>query len=68
MQTRDGVTVYADIYRPAAPGTFPVLLGRTPYGKEAATTSPNGSSQFFARYGYVTVMQDCQGRFASEGD
>jgi putative CocE/NonD family hydrolase len=68
MQTRDGVTLYADIYRPDAPGTFPVLLSRTPYGKEAASTSANGSSQFFARYGYVTVMQDCRGRFASEGD
>ncbi len=45
-----------------------MLLSRTPYGKGAATTSPNGSSQFFARYGYVTVMQDCRGRFSSEGD
>ena len=68
MQTRDGVTLYADVYRPNAPGRFPVLLSRTPYGKDAATTSPNGSSQFFARYGYVTVMQDCRGRFASEGE
>ena len=64
----DGVTLYADVCRPDAPGQFPVLLARTPYGKDAATTSPNGSSQFFARFGYVTVMQDCRGRVASEGD
>ena len=26
MKTRDGVTLYADIYRPAGEGPFPVLL------------------------------------------
>src|SRR5215470_14194949 len=30
---RDGVTLKADIYRPKAPGKFPVLLERTPYNK-----------------------------------
>ena len=30
---RDGVTLYADIYRPEEPGPFPVLLQRTPYDK-----------------------------------
>src|SRR5579883_472068 len=68
MRTRDGVTLYADVIRPDAPGRFPVLVSRTPYGKDGAATNPNGSNQFFARYGYVTVMQDCRGRFHSEGD
>ena len=68
MTTRDGVTLYADVWHPDAPGTFPVLLSRTPYGKESAAQNPNGSNAFFARFGYVTVMQDCRGRFASEGD
>lgn len=67
MQTRDGVTLYADIVRPDGPGRFPVLLSRTPYGK-AGSTDPNGPNTFFARYGYVSVTQDCRGRFASEGD
>ncbi len=67
MQTRDGVTLYADIVRPDAPGRFPVLLSRTPYGK-AGSTDPNGPNSFFARYGYVSVTQDCRGRFASEGE
>jgi len=31
MQTRDGVTLRADIYRPAADSNYPVLLTRTPY-------------------------------------
>ena len=33
MQTRDGVTLRADVYRPDAPGRFPVLLSRLPYNK-----------------------------------
>ncbi|MDH3680220.1 MAG: CocE/NonD family hydrolase [Acidimicrobiia bacterium] len=67
MRTRDGVTLYADIVRPDVDGRFPVLLSRTPYGKDGST-DPNGPNTFFARYGYVSVTQDCRGRFASEGD
>jgi predicted acyl esterase len=33
MKTRDGVTLRADVYRPAAPGRYPVLLSRLPYDK-----------------------------------
>ena len=33
MKTHDGVTLRADIYRPAGEGNFPVLLQRTPYNK-----------------------------------
>ncbi len=29
---RDGVELMTDIYRPDAPGRFPVILVRTPYG------------------------------------
>jgi putative CocE/NonD family hydrolase len=64
MTTRDGVTLFADILRPDAPGCFPVLLSRTPYGKQSVISSP----QRYASYGYVTVNQDVRGRFASEGD
>ncbi len=68
MRTRDGVTLYADVYRPDAPGRFPVLVSRTPYGKDTAASNPNGANHYYARYGYVAVMQDCRGRFHSEGD
>jgi putative CocE/NonD family hydrolase len=67
MRTRDGTVLYADVYRPDAPGRFPVLVARTPYGKDARA-DPNGSTQFFARYGYVSAVQDCRGRFRSEGE
>ena len=67
MRTRDGVTLFADVYRPDGPGRFPVLVSRSPYGKDTAANNPNGSSQFYARYGYISLIQDCRGRFSSEG-
>ncbi|MFP6815622.1 MAG: CocE/NonD family hydrolase [Pseudomonadales bacterium] len=67
MKTRDGVTLFADVARPDTDERFPVLLSRTPYGKQGVD-DPNGPQQLFARYGYVAVIQDCRGRFESEGD
>ncbi len=67
MKTRDGVTLYADVIHPDAPGRFPVLLSRTPYNKKGSD-DPNGPLYNYARYGYVTIMQDCRGRFESEGE
>ncbi len=66
---RDGVKLATDIYRPAANGAavegkFPVLLDRTPYGKERAATA---AAQYFVPRGYVVVMQDVRGRYRSEG-
>lgn len=68
MVTRDGITLYADIVRPDAPGRYPALLSRTPYGKDDAMRNTESSAFFFARHGYVTVVQDCRGRFTSEGE
>lgn len=64
MKTRDGVTLYADIYRPAEEGKFPILLTRTPYNKD-------GDEEFgrkAAAQGYVVVAQDVRGRYTSEGE
>ena len=61
---RDGVTLYSDVYRPDAPGRFPVVLMRTPYGREA--TAPNAKR--YVPHGYILVTQDTRGRFESEGD
>jgi putative CocE/NonD family hydrolase len=67
MKTRDGVTLYSDVVRPDSPGRFPVLLSRTPYNKKG-TDDPNGPTYLFAKYGYISVTQDCRGRFQSEGE
>jgi hypothetical protein len=66
MKTRDGVTLYADIYRPKAPGKFPVILMRTPYDKSVSwAVSPVFK---MVPRGYVVVIQDVRGRYTSEGE
>lgn len=62
---RDGTTLHADVYRPDAPGRFPVILLRLPYGKHMAADF--GDHEFFPARGYVVVIQDGRGRFESEG-
>ena len=66
MRTRDGITLNANVYRPDAPGKFPVLVARTPYDKsqELALTEKD----YFPPRGYVMVVQDTRGRFSSQGE
>src|SRR5271170_5395319 len=66
MKTRDGVTLYADIYRPNAAGKFPVILMRTPYDK-TATWAVGPVFRMIPR-GYVVIIQDVRGRYTSEGE
>ena len=61
---RDGIKLATDIYRPDSEGTFPVILVRTPYKKEMNELQ----ARYFARRGYVYAVQDCRGRFSSQGD
>ena len=64
VSMRDGVKLRADIYRPNAEGKFPVLLQRTPYNKDNDVDfGIKAASQ-----GYVVVVEDVRGRYASEGD
>jgi putative CocE/NonD family hydrolase len=60
---RDGVVLRADIYRPSAEGKFPVLLQRTPYDKRNFAIGLKGASR-----GYVVILQDVRGRYASQGE
>ena len=62
---RDGVTLYADVFRPAEPGRYPVILSRTPYGRARAEVIPDTLA--LARAGYVAIVQDCRGCGDSEG-
>jgi putative CocE/NonD family hydrolase len=64
MKTRDGATLVQDIVRPDAPGKFPVILTRTPYGRQGSATE----GPFYASRGYVFVAQDCRGRNDSTGE
>ncbi len=61
---RDGVTLRANVFRPALAGKFPAILLRTPYGKGNAIT-PNYQS--FVNHGYAVVVEDVRGRYDSGG-
>jgi len=75
---RDGVRLATDVYVPDGEGPWPVLLERTPYGKrktnrgdrtraEPEPVPKPAIARQFVRAGYVYVLQDCRGRYASEG-
>lgn len=68
MWTRDGVRLDADVYRPDAPGTFPVLLMRQPYGRAIASTVVYAHPAWYAAHGYIVVIQDVRGRGTSQGE
>ncbi len=76
---RDGVHLATDVYLPAGEGPWPVLLERTPYGRRGtnhadrsvADPAPQPKPQIAARFaaaGFAYVLQDCRGRFDSEGE
>ena len=68
LEMADGVTLYADVYRPQAGGPHPVLLISHPYDKTAAESNFGyDHPSFYARRGYIAVTQDCRGRCRSEG-
>jgi uncharacterized protein len=63
---RDGLVLRADVFRPTADGPHPVLVHRTPYGRDEL---PRGSPlvQAAVRRGYAVVLQDVRGRYQSGG-
>jgi len=64
---RDGTRLLADVYRPPGPGPHPVLLMRQPYGKSLASTVTYAHPVWYARHGFIVVIQDVRGRGKSEG-
>lgn len=70
---RDGVQMATDIYFPGAvgqpgvraQGQFPVILIRTPYNKRTDDSRKLG--EYFSSRGYIVAIQDCRGRYRSEG-
>jgi putative CocE/NonD family hydrolase len=65
---RDGVVLRADVYRPEGNGRHPVLVMRTPYGKDGVIADGSEPTVLRgARAGYAVVVQDVRGRFHSDG-
>jgi putative CocE/NonD family hydrolase len=67
-QMRDGVVLRANVYRPADGGPYPVLLSRQPYNKDVNINLMYADPVLLAAQGYIVVMQDVRGRFASDGE
>jgi putative CocE/NonD family hydrolase len=65
---RDGTTLRANVYRPDGDGPWPTLLARTPYGKIDPDILSWLEPVNAARQGFMVVIQDTRGRFASEGE
>lgn len=69
---RDGIELRADVLRPnvlrpKATGKFPVLVYRTPYGKDAAQKEYTTFVHAVER-GYAVVIVDVRGRYHSGGE
>lgn len=62
---RDGVKLATDVMLPKGDGPWPVVLMRTPYNKRGEFSMLQGR---YLSAGYAYVVQDCRGRFASEGE
>jgi hypothetical protein len=65
----DGTVTKADLYLPDDGAAHPVLLARTPYSKVLTVKELDLLNPLrAARRGYAVVIQDCRGRFTSDGD
>lgn len=65
---RDGTILYADIYYPEGQGAFPAILMRLPYDKTHGQDYVYAHPTWFARQGYLVVVQDTRGRWQSGGE
>jgi predicted acyl esterase len=64
---RDGVKLATNVFLPEGEGPWPVVLSRTPYNK-GEPNRRRAQEKAYTERGYARVVQDCRGRFASEGD
>lgn len=70
---RDGVELMVDVYRPATPGRYPVLIAASPYPRQIQNSGAPlgfveaGASDFFAPRGYVHIIANCRGTGGSGG-
>ena len=63
---RDGMELSSDIYLPRGSGSFPTVLMRTPYSNNGDPMVEKARG--LANGGYACVIQDCRGRWDSDGD
>ena len=70
---RDGAQLLVDVWRPAEPGTYPVLVSASPYPRQIQDLGAPmgfveaGASDFFVPRGYVHVIANLRGTGGSDG-
>lgn len=65
---RDGCALRGDLFRPDTPEKLPVIINRTPYNKSMPMVFAMTIDCIrAASAGYNVLIQDCRGRFASDG-
>jgi putative CocE/NonD family hydrolase len=67
LPMRDGIRLATDIYLPPVLPA-PVIVVRTPYGRDAEEGAYTAALLAFVRRGYAVVSQDCRGTGDSEPD
>jgi putative CocE/NonD family hydrolase len=75
---RDGVKLYAVLIIPRQAGKFPIMLDRTPYSADKATSRGNFGplpenilsplAAELVRAGYIVAYEDVRGKYKSGGD
>jgi uncharacterized protein len=83
VKMRDGITLYADIFRPVGDAKLPAILSWSPYGKTVPQKAPPGVAAnavsglqkfegadpaYWCNHGYAVINVDSRGSFYSEGD
>ena len=65
---RDGCVLRGDLFRPDTSEKLPVIINRTPYNKAMPMVfALTMDSLRAASAGYNVLIEDCRGRFASDG-
>ena len=65
---RDRCRLVADVYRPVGiDRPLPVLVQRTPYGRGYPTQGAPAHAAWYARQGFIVVVQDMRGCHDSDG-
>ena len=73
VHMRDGITLLADVHRPATEGRFPVLIAASPYPRQIqdlgapAGFIEAGATDFWVPRGYVHVIANLRGTGGSDG-
>ena len=63
---RDQTPLSTDLYRPGTSDPVPTILMRTPYSNNLDASI--ATARRYANHGYACAIQDCRGRWDSNGD